>query len=63
MRSDVTNKELLTIRDEMVAFAVNERLIKGGGDIDFTCDYCPDAATCEFAFDVYNTYDDCLKLK
>ena len=28
-----------------------------------TCDTCPDNDTCEFAFDCYNTDDDCIAVK
>lgn len=29
----------------------------------FTCDDCPAQSTCEWAFDPYNTNDDCLAMK
>lgn len=27
---------------------------------DFTCNKCPEAGGCEFAWDLYNTHGDCL---
>jgi hypothetical protein len=32
-------------------------------DVAFTCDDCGAAATCEYAFDLYNTDGDCLAEK
>lgn len=30
---------------------------------DFTCNYCIDYEECEYSYDIYNTYGDCIALK
>jgi hypothetical protein len=43
------------------AIAAAERI--GIQIVSFTCDDCPSAPSCEFAFDLYNTNGDCLAEK
>ena len=50
-------------RKEAVALMLKERLVKPKVKVIFTCDKCAGANTCEFAFDPYNTFDDCLSEK
>ncbi len=49
-----TDEQLAAIRAEVASLFKIER---------FTCDECPARKTCEWAFDAYNTNDDCLAEK
>jgi len=48
--------------DDEIAIVREKTALKFGIE-KFTCDDCPARYTCEWAFDPYNTNDDCLAEK
>ena len=56
-------KEKEQIRNKMLQLMIDEYGEDNVGVKPFTCDECFDVDNCPFAFDLYNTNNDCIAEK